>query len=128
MALREKLTERAQPFLEPGEQVQQVFLGQTGPSPMFVLVSYLIMLWSKFYVVVVTDRGILLLRSGALVPSKPKELAARLPRDVRIGPMSGLWGKTESLGPNKMWVHKRFHKDVAAADAQITGGEATYPG
>ena len=33
MALRDKLVERVQPFLEPGEQVQAVFLAQTGPNP-----------------------------------------------------------------------------------------------
>ena len=99
-------------------------MGQTGPSPAFVLLTYLVMFFSKFYVVVVTDRAILLLRSGVIVPSKPKELAERLPRAVRIGPLSGLWGKTEALGAKPMWVHKRFHKDVAAADAQMTADGA----
>jgi hypothetical protein len=39
-----------------------------------------------------------------------------LPRATRIGPASGLWWKCESLG-EKLYVHKRFHKDVEAADA-----------
>lgn len=119
MALRDKLVERAQPHLEPGEQVQAVFLAQTGPSPWFAALSWLIVLFgAKYYVVVVTDRAILALRAGAFVPSKPKSLETRLPRATRIGPLSGLWGKSTLLGP-KTHIHKRFHKDVDAADAHL---------
>ena len=37
-------------------------------------------------------------------------------RATRIGPPSGLWFKTEALG-EKMYVHKRFHKDIETADS-----------
>jgi hypothetical protein len=33
VALRDKLKERVQPLLEPDEEVQQVFLAQSGPNP-----------------------------------------------------------------------------------------------
>lgn len=122
MALRDKLVERAQPYLEPGETVRHVFMGQTGPSPFFAALTWLIILFAgNYFVFVVTDRAILMLKAGKLVPSKPKSLEARLPRDVVIGPLKGIWGQTNALGQERVWIHKRFHKDVAAADAEITG-------
>ena len=42
-----------------------------------------------------------------------------------MGPLSGLWARTEFTG-EKMWVHKRFHKDVEAADAAL--GQPQSPG
>ncbi len=119
MALRDKLAERVQPYLEPGEQVQQVFMGQTGPSPLFSLISYwIVLIAGKYYIFAVTDRAILVVRASKMMPAKPKELEARLPRATQIGPVSGLWGKTTALG-QRIWVNKRFHKDIDAADAHL---------
>jgi hypothetical protein len=119
MALREKLAERSAPFLEPGEQVRQVFLAQTGPSPMFALVSYWIVLATgQRVVVVVTDRAVLVLKAGKMSPSLPKAVLARLPRATSLGPVHGLWGKVE-LDGQRYWVPKRFHKDIEAADADL---------
>ena len=36
-SLREKLAERAGPYLQPGEQIQQVYMAQGGPSPYSVV-------------------------------------------------------------------------------------------
>ncbi len=47
-----------------------------------------------------------------------KEVVRELPRATRIGPASGLWYKSESLG-ERIYVQKRFHKDIVAADAAI---------
>lgn len=122
MALRDKLRERLQPLLEPGEEIRQVFLAQTGPSPYFAFLTYLIFFWTKYYVVAVTDREVAVLRAGMWTPAKPKTWYKRLPRATRLGaPMSGLWSSTVIDG-EKFWVHKRFHGDVAAADADL--GEA----
>jgi hypothetical protein len=46
-----------------------------------------------------------------------KDVLRELPRNTLIGPASGLWWRCESLG-ERLYVHKRFHKDVAAADGQ----------
>ena len=125
MALRDKLRERAQPFLEPGEQIQAVFLAQTGPSPWFAALSWLIVLFgAKYYVVVATDRNIVLLKASAWVPSNVKGLDRRLPRSTRFGPLSGLWGKSEALGATTH-IHKRFHGDVEVADSMA--GVAAAP-
>jgi hypothetical protein len=52
-----------------------------------------------------------------MAPSKPKSLLSRGPRNVRLGPLSGLWGQIHL--DQRYWVHKRFHKDVAAADQAL---------
>ena len=116
MALRDKLKERVQPLLEPGEQVQQVFMAQAA-SPYWVIISYWILIVKGGYrIVAVTDRNIVVFKAGAFMPSKPGKLLQRLPRTA-IGPLSGkLWG-TATLGSEKLWISRRFFSDVTAADA-----------
>ena len=127
MALREKLTERAQPFLEPGEQVRWAFMAVGGPSPWLMALagSLLYLILTKPKIVVITDRRILLLTAGKMTGSKPKSLEAAGPH-VRLGPVKGLWAPIH-LG-NKLYVHKRFHKDVDAYDAAFLRGELGTPG
>jgi hypothetical protein len=118
VALRDTLIERAQPYLEEGERVQYVFRAQRGPSPYWFLLASLLFLWTDYRIVVVTDRDIMILEAGKVFTSQPKGRAplARLPRGTRFGPLRGLWGSTEATG-EKLYVHKRFHRDAAAADA-----------
>lgn len=125
MAIRDKLRERVQPYVEPGEQVQQVFIAQTGPSPwlMGLLGGLLIMLLMKPRIIVVTDRRIIVLRGGRFAVTQPKEQLAVLARQTTIGPVKGLWTRT-NLGAERMWVHRRFKQDVEAADAAIASGTA----
>ena len=118
MALRDKLRERAQPFLETGETIEQVFPAQAGSPWMLGLGGGLLMLlFAKPRDVVVTDRSVVVLRQSKLTAT-PKELLARLPRNTAIGPVSGIWAKT-TLNGEKLWIHRRFHKDVTTADAAV---------
>jgi hypothetical protein len=120
MALRDKLASRAQPFLEPGEQVQQIFTAQVGPNPWMIpaIGPILVVFLSKIRVIAVTDRAVLVFNSSKLT-AKPTALLQRLPRQTRLGPIEGkLWGKI-TVGGERTWVHKRFHKDVQAADAAL---------
>ncbi|WP_129664605.1 hypothetical protein [Phytoactinopolyspora endophytica] len=122
MATRDRLRERAQPYLRPGENIEQVFQAQSGPSPYFFLLTWLTLFWHKFYIVAVTDQSIVMVRTGHFVNTKPKgddPVEARLPRRTRIGPVSGLWASTSNLGPKRLWIHRYFHKDVDAADAAL---------
>ncbi len=81
MALRDKLAQRAVPFLEPGEQIQAIFTAQSGASPYWAVLSTWIVLLTRGYVtVVVTDRAIVVLRNGWLTSTRPQGLLARLPR------------------------------------------------
>jgi hypothetical protein len=117
MAYRDKLTARVQPFLEPGEQVRWVFPAAGGISPWMMALAggLLYTILSKPRVVVVTDRGIVLLRASKLT-NRPKAFEARGPQ-VQLGPVKGLWAPIH-LG-DKLYVHKRFQKDVQAADAAL---------
>jgi hypothetical protein len=117
MTLRDKLAQRAAPYLEPGEQIRYVFQAQQGPSPWLVGAIF-----QRYRIVCVTDRAIVVL-SIPRMRSKPDGVVARLPRATEIGRMSGVFGKTRITG-KKMYVHRRFHKDVAAADAEIVPAAA----
>ncbi len=120
MALREKLAQRSQPFLAPGERIQQVFMCQSGPNPLwFLMIPPVLMFFLvRCYVVVVTDRSIVLLKAGMIKNSFPNEIAGRMSRNTQLGPMSGIWAST-LVADQKMNVHKRFHKDVHQADAWL---------
>jgi hypothetical protein len=108
LAIRDKLRENAAHHLQPGETIQSVFCAQT-TSQYFALISYWIILLSNAYrVVVVTDRRILVCKSGRL----------RMTPVNDIGPPSGLWWRCETLG-ERFYIHKRFHKDVNAADGVL---------
>lgn len=120
MALRDKLRERVVPGLEPGEQVQQVLMSQTGLSPWFIpaIGAFIAMLANKYWVVAVTDRNIVLMPASKLVPSKIKKGATptRLARTERFDVQGKVWG-TATLGGTKHFIHRRFFDDCKAADA-----------
>jgi hypothetical protein len=116
MAIRDKMRANAEHLLQPGENIQAVFGAQTR-SQWFALISIWIIAFSNAYrVIVVTDRRILVTKSGRFSMTPVKEVVREIPRGVRIGPASGLWYKSETLG-EKLYIHKRYHKDVAAADS-----------
>jgi hypothetical protein len=119
MAYRDKLAARVQPYLEPGEQIRWVFPAAGGLSPWMMALAggLLYTILSKPRVVVVTDRGIVLLKASKL-SGRPVAFETRGPQ-VQLGPVKGLWAPIH-LG-DKLYVHKRFHKDVEAADAALFG-------
>lgn len=119
MALRDRLAQRAQPYLEPGEQIRALFWAQTGPSPYLGLITSVVVFLRKYYILVVTDRSIAVLRCGFWRGTFPKALEARLPL-APIDEPSGLWGQVH-VGGVQYWVHRRFHKDVRQANASILG-------
>ena len=101
-------------------------MAQTGPSPLFSLISYWIVLIAGHYaIVVVTDRAIIVLDAHKWRPAKPKGLRLRGPRGTHLGPVSGLWGKVQL--DERYWVHKRFHKDVRAADNDLDSRNRQTP-
>jgi hypothetical protein len=118
MAIRDKLRRNAASVLQPGETIQAVFCAQT-VSAYFALISYWIIVFANAYrVVVVTDRRILVCRSGRMTMTAVKGVERELPRGTRIGDPTGLWWPCDSLG-GKLYIHRRFHKDVRAADAAL---------
>ena len=118
MALRDKLRNRVTPHLEPGEELQQVLMSQTGLSPWFIpaIGAAIALIVNKYYVVAVTDRNIVLFRANKLIPSMMKaDGAVRLPRTEVFNIEGKLWG-TATLGGTKHFIHRRFFADAAAAD------------
>jgi hypothetical protein len=115
MAIRDKLRNNAMPLLQPGETLQTVIPAQT-VSQYFALISFWIIIFKNAYRnLVVTDRRILLCRSGRFSLSPVKEVVSEFPRGTRIGPTHGLWYRCDAFG-DKIYIHKRFFKDVAIAD------------
>jgi hypothetical protein len=119
MAIRDQVRTNAAHLLQPGETVQAVFCAQTTSGYYALLSSLIIILSDAYRVVVVTDQRILVCRSGRVRMTPVKKVIRELPRSTRIGPPSGLWWRCETLGET-VYVHKRFHKDVTAADAVLT--------
>jgi hypothetical protein len=117
VALRDKMSASAAQYLRPGEQVQAVFGAQTTGPMMLVLVGSLIrLIINKYRMFVVTDQRILVLDTGKWSLTKARGIVAELPRAARLGPAAGLWYPIET-GQEKLYVHRRFFKDIAAADA-----------
>lgn len=116
MAIRDTLRTNAAKHLQPGETIQSVFSAQT-ISAYLSLISYWIVIFRNAYrVVVVTDRRILVCSSSRFRVTPVRDVLRELPRSTQIGPPHGIWYKTEALG-EKLYVAKRFHKDIEAADA-----------
>lgn len=124
MGIRKKLEKNVQPHLEPGETLQAVFPAQGGINPwLIIFTGYLLFMWlAKYVIIAVTDKRIVVFKASPLATTKPKEVLGTFPRDTRFGSVSGIWGKIE-LGGTKYYVHRRFHKEVEAADAAPTAAE-----
>jgi hypothetical protein len=119
MALRDKLTERVQPLLEPGEQVHEVWWGQTGPNPSFVLLTWLILFFSRYWICASTSQGVVVCKVKGQRWLQPESIAQRLPKGTHIGPLTGsLWsGASVTIDGNPLWIARRFYADVERADA-----------
>ena len=125
MSLRSKLEKRAAPYVRSSERAQAVFPALSGPSPYWsFLLGLILYTFSRQHTFVVTDQGILVLDSS-MWNYRPKRLRLRHPRNFYFGQMKGLWGSFV-LDDTKYFVHMRFHKDVAAADAAL-GRTASTP-
>src|SRR5438309_12029477 len=124
MAIREKLRENAARLLQPGEQIQAVIPAQT-TSAYFALISYwIIILRNSFRVIVVTDRRILVCRSGRFRQAVVTEVEREIPRNTVIGPAEGgLWYRTDALG-EPLHISRRYFKDIEAADRAMAQAPA----
>ncbi|MFN8151577.1 MAG: hypothetical protein U0R24_10700 [Solirubrobacterales bacterium] len=124
---QDKIREKTASQLRAGEQVQAAFGAQTASNYWLLAAGVGFYIVNEFRCVVVTDQRILVFNSGKLSFSSPKELIAELPRSTRIGPPKGaFWYTTDSLGES-LRIHKRFHKDVEQADAQIAAPQPAAP-
>ncbi|HTX00516.1 MAG TPA: hypothetical protein VMD59_17180, partial [Acidimicrobiales bacterium] len=122
--LREQLTAEARHLLAPDEVLQVVVLAQTMPHLALIspLLSHLL---NARRVVLVTDRRILVCRTGRPGSSSLGEVLRELPRATIIGPR-GFSGKTRTLGKG-LYIDRQFHDDVAMADSMATSRPAMPP-
>jgi hypothetical protein len=122
MALREKLTERGQALLQPGDQIRHVFMTQSGMSPYSPIGGLIGALIRKYWVVAVTDNQLVVMKASLWMPSKPKNVAFAVPRTV-LAPDGKIWAKI-SLGNKVHYLNRRFFGDVRAQDGELAGGPA----
>ena len=120
MTLRDKIRANAKPFLRPDEQIQAVIPAQT-IRQYWSLISFWLVARDTYRVLIVTDRRILLCRSGRFTETPVREVLAEFPRLMAIGPAHGLWYRTDRFG-ERLFISRRFHEDVAAADGAIGRG------
>ena len=122
MALRDTIRASAQPFLAPGEQLQAVVPAQTHSQYLAALSGVLFFLsLNRYRILAVTTHRILILDAGKFGFKKAKAVASEAPRQTVLGPGSGVW-HVVPLNGEKLRVHRRFFKDMAAADALIAPG------
>jgi hypothetical protein len=125
MAVRDAMRASAAQFVNPGETIQEVLGAQTG-SPLvrgiagaFGLLGALSMMaFNDYRILAVTDQRILVLDAGVWNMKKARSVVDILPRATRLGPATGVW---HSIQPpsGKLWIHRRFYKDVTAADKMM---------
>ena len=106
LPLRDKLRNGADPYLQPGEQIQAVFLAAR---------------WTPWYApanrpdceVVATDRRILLLKLDS--SRRVAGVAGEAPRETRLGPWSSGQLRIRAFGTD-LAVGPEFYMDAAEAD------------
>jgi hypothetical protein len=126
MSLRDKIRTNAAHLLQSGEQVQAVIPAQTISAYFALLSTWIVPIANAYRVIVVTDRRVLVCHTGRFRLSPVKSVEHEVARSVQIGPAHGLWYRTDALG-RTLYINKRFHKDIAEADAALAGAPAPSP-
>lgn len=116
------MRQSATPYLQPGEPVQAVFGAQTHSNYLMPLTGFIAFrFFNRYRIFVVTPRRVLVLDAGKSNMKKASGVVQELPRLTRLGPGSGAW-HVIPVGNEKLRVHRRFYKDIAAADSAVTTG------
>jgi hypothetical protein len=112
VAVRDSIKKRAQPLLEPGEVIEEIFPSRTVEGVTGGM-------FPKRWIIAVTDRNIVIFAARPLTQTTPRSVAARLPRQTKLGPVaSGMFATlTISIESNQLVVQRRFYPDVERADA-----------
>ena len=110
------------PYLQQGEPIQAVFGAQTASQWLAALTGVFVFLGlNRYRIFVVTPQRILILDAGKTSMAKAKGVVTELPRATKLGPGTGLWHVIPA-GGESLRVHRRFFKDIEAADAQAAAG------
>jgi hypothetical protein len=119
MALRDSMAESAAQYLRPGERIQAVIGAQTASQWVAALTGFLVFLGlNQYRILVVTPARILVLDAGKTSMKKARGVVTELPRSTRLGPGTGIWHRIPA-GQENLRVHRRFFKDIEAADGAV---------
>jgi hypothetical protein len=120
MALRDSMRDSVAPYLKPGEPVQAVIGAQTASQFLAALTGIFVFLGlNRYRIIAVTPARILVLDAGKVSFKTARGMVMELPRQTRLGPGSGVWHKIPA-GGETLRVHRRFFKDIEAADAALS--------
>ena len=70
---------------------------------------------AKYRVIGITNEAVLLCSARAFRPAKPVKLIERLSHGNNFQPSGSFWGQVQ-VGPERLWVHRRFFQSLADAD------------
>jgi hypothetical protein len=113
--MAEKIVQRAQSRVEPGEVVQGAFAGQ--PSIRNRIGE------GGYRVVVATDRRFLVFQSGSFSQTVLKDMLEESRRHQRLGEPSGAFYDV-TVGSQTMKVNFRYFKQVRAIDLALDDSPA----
>jgi hypothetical protein len=117
VALRDSMRESAGQFLRPGEQLQAVIGAQTASQWLAGLTGVFVFLGlNRYRILAVTPDRILVLDAGKVSMKRARGVVMELPRSTRLGPGTGMWHRIPA-GSETLRVHRRFFKDIEAADS-----------
>jgi hypothetical protein len=119
VALRDSMRDSAVQYLAPGEPVQAIIGAQTASQWVAGLAGVFVFLGlNRYRILAVTPSRIVVLDSGKTSMKKARGVVTELPRSTRLGPGTGLWHQIPA-GTEKLRVHRRFFKDIDAADSAL---------
>jgi hypothetical protein len=120
MALRDSMRDSAAQFLQPGEPVQAVIGAQTASQWLAALTGIFVFLgFNRYRILAVTPNRIVVLDAGKTSMKTARGVVTELPRSTRLGPGTGMWHRIPA-GSETLRVHRRFFKDLDAADSVAT--------
>jgi hypothetical protein len=137
---REVVLEKSKPFLEPGEVVAHVVKALEGPPrwvamvaalvigvgiSILILVPFLgfpifVLVYTAAYqrrVILATDEALVLIGCGRF-RFTPKKVLARLDIETPIGPLQGIFQRTE-LDGRRLYITSRTVPEANAADLDV---------
>jgi hypothetical protein len=129
---RAKVEEKVRPQLQAGENIDATLsFAQTGPTPWFAILTYLIFFWIRYYAFIATNQRVLVVKRSTLL-GRVLDVESTYTRDqasvVEYRPPK-VWGKLElQLGPSPWTLNiHRMHKQECDAFVQVLGGVKAPP-
>lgn len=112
-----------------------ILLTETLPFIQVLLISTVVFLavamltMTRYRMLVINEYEVILLKTRALRTTSPTERLGRFDRIHPFGVRGSMWGQI-TVGDEKLWVHRRFHATLNAADEALserlaTGAKAT---